>query len=87
MFITTPDTYSTSRERNADYKEFMDNLAKCESRQAISFLKMGCSEMFTKLRNEKAEGYTYHGFDYLDELANAIEKQRELIGDYNGIHN
>lgn len=82
MYITAPQVYRTSKERNEDYKGFMESLAKCESRAAIASLKMEYHEMFTKLRNEKAEGYDYHGFDYLEELATAIEKQRELIGEY-----
>lgn len=81
MLITAPNTYRTSKERNADYKNFLADLAKCETHAAIRLCKADYLDMFSKLRNEKDEGFDYHGFDYLSELERAIEQQQQLIGE------
>ena len=81
MYITAPNTYATAKERNEDYKNFLADLAKCESHAAIRACKADYLDMFSKLRNEKDEGFYYHGFDYLDELHTAIENQKTLIGE------
>lgn len=81
MYITAPNTYATAKERNADYTNFLADLAKCETHAAIRLCKADYLDMFSKLRNEKDEGYTYYGRDLLEELHTAIEKQKTLIGE------
>ena len=81
MLITAPNVYRTATERNSDYRNFLADLAKCETHAAIRLCKADYLDMFSKLRNEKDEGYTYYGRDLLEELQEAIKQQQQLIGE------
>ncbi len=79
MFIKPDNTYPTHKARNAAYKAFMEDLELCQDADMIEALKAGYIEMFSKLREEQQLGYDTHGFDYLEELKEAIERRKQEI--------
>lgn len=84
MLVKSNPTFSTAKARNAAYTAFLNDLHECESIAAVIMAMGEHVDLFSKLRNEKQEGYETHGFDYLSELETAIKQQKSVInGDEN----
>jgi len=79
MFIKAENTYATHKARNAAYKAFMEDLQLCQDEGMIEALKAGYIDLFSKLREEQQQGIDTKGFDYIDELRQAVERRKQEI--------